>query len=183
MGTTARLNLRYPEPTGRVRVGQAAIRALAEDVTNAVDWIGTAAHIGPADSGSVADGSAVDFPGGQPLMAGFTYAGGSLTYTGPRTRMFLACVSVEVEAGGAAATSISSTVVLNVNGTGIEGSHDFVAASSPVLTTRRVVHTITNLLLLAPGQVVTVTASSGSTVRNVGQCSIKLQPIGPMAVS
>lgn len=178
MGNTTNLGYPYPDPTDRTRNGSVALRALAEAVDADVDWSDTVAHIGPADSPSAANGSVVTFPGGQSLMAGFTYAAGVLTYTGPATRMFLACVSVEVEAGGGAPASIESAVYLSVNGVNIIGSYDLVATgSSGTLATRKVVHGITNLLLLAPGDAVSVTATS-TPAGTVGVASIKLQPLG-----
>lgn len=177
MGTTARRGYPYPEDSDLVIQGDDAIQALAEKIDLDVDWTQTVAHIGLAESPS-ATGGLVDFGPAVSLMTGFTYtSGGTLTYTGPASRMFVVCVSVEVTQGGTGA-SFQSSASVNHNGAEVGASYDLVATpSGGVIEARGVVHNIATFVLLAPGDTVTVSTTAGPA-GTVGRASIKLQPIG-----
>lgn len=183
MGTTS-LGFRYPEPTDEVRNAAAAVRALAEDVSDSIETGNTVVQIELANSPSAAPGAGaiVDFNGAQSLLAGFTYAAGVLTYTGAAARMFIAAASVEVEVGGTDLASAESTVYLRVNGNNVGSSHDAlasVAGSTGTVQVRRVAHTITVPVILNPGDAVAVIAAAAPD-GVVGQCSLRVYPIAPM---
>jgi hypothetical protein len=183
MGTTA-LGFRYPEPTDDLRNAAAAMRALAEDVEGSIETGSTVVQIELANSPSAAPGAGaiVDFNGTQTLLAGFTYAAGVLTYTGPAARMFTIAASVEVETGGTNLASAESTAYLRVNGNNVGSSHDAlasVAGSTGTIQTRRVAHTITTPVILNPGDAVAVVAAAAPD-GVVGQASIRIYPIGAM---
>jgi hypothetical protein len=183
MGTTS-LGWRYPDPTDDLANDAAATQQLAEDIQGSISTGNTVVQIELANSPTAAPGAGavVDFNGTQSLLAGFTYAAGVLTYTGPHARMFMAAVSVEVEVGGTDLASAESTVYLRVNGGNVGSSHDAlasVAGSTGTIQTRRVAHTVSVPVILNPGDAVSVIAAAAPD-GTVGQASIRIYPIGAM---
>jgi hypothetical protein len=178
MGTTANLDLPYPEPTDRARNGSVAIRALAEAVEDRTYSGSTVAQIELANSG-VATGSFATFPGTQTLLVGFTYAAGVLTYSGP-DRTFMVAATVEVVTAGTDLSSASSTVTLRRNGVNQVATHDQVDSvdSAGTIQRREVVHTLTLPLSLTAGDQIDVLAAAVPAA-TVGVTSIRVYPIGP----
>lgn len=175
MGTTPNLNLPYPEPTDRARNGSVAIRALAEAVDTRLDIDG--AVIGYGDSPTTTGDLAL--PGAVLLMDGFTFDGGSLTRTGP-ARTFIYYVEAEITvAPASAAPSLTATLVALFNGTQFAGATDRVDADT--ITGRKVVLSLAAPVRMAPGDTIkAVVSGTGGTV-TVGQCTLRVYPIGPAA--
>lgn len=184
MGTTPILGLPYPEPTDRLRNDAAATRALAE-ATEARLTADHRAQIAHADSATTTPGSgtpaAVDFPGVQEFMSGFSYAGGTLTYSGP-LRLFLVSVEVQVRMtrAGAATPSLTSFVDLVVSGASVGSSRDEISVSGAEqhLDGRDVIHRVTVPVSLSSGDTVAVGASTNHP-GVVGQTALRIYPIGP----
>lgn len=121
---------------------------------------------------------ALDFPGAQLALSGFTRAGGTFTRTGP-TRLFMVEAEVEVEAGASGGTtSASSTVEVRANGAAFAGSHDNVTLTVPELQVRRFTHRVSTIGRFGNGDTLDVTAVS-SPAGTIGVCGLRIHPVGP----
>ncbi len=182
MGTTSTYGLRWPEPTGRVFDGAAAMRALAEDVDDRNTPVG-GVQIAPANSGVALTTAAavVTFPGTQEVMAaGFAYAAGVITYTGP-TRPFIVSAEVVVRAvapAGGGAGFVSDLTLVDNGGAVVAASTDQLTLEDTLYTDRWHTHRLVAPVLLGAGNTLKVmgTMSPDGAARTT---ALRVYPIGP----
>lgn len=179
MGNTTNLALPYPDPTSRVRVAPANMKALAERLDVMLGW-GAAAVFprteSPASAGAVA---AVSW-GASAVLNGFDYDGTKLTYLGD-PRLFIVDVEVQVNNGSTGpGTGASSTVELRLNDTTFAGSYDAIVLDTVPIGARSVVHRITSPVRLNAGEKLDVIVSA-SPAGSLGLVGLRVYPIGPAA--
>jgi hypothetical protein len=188
MGTTTNFGLPFPEGSDLVIGGDDAIQALAESLDARLSYSSAVAQIEPAESASVAPTSAVDFPGAQPLMSGFSYSGGVLTYSGP-ARVFVIVAELDmvvVPAGNQ--TSMSFARLLQNGVSPIARALDYTiveelgADDRQGLAERGVTHRLVTVGLLGSGNTLQVEVSSTPSGATVSTCSLRVYPIGPQGV-
>lgn len=180
MPNTPNHQLSYPDDEDWLNQGAYAIEQLAARL-DAIVAGNDMATIQDAESAGIV-GGVVDFPGAQ-LLSSFTYAAGSLTFTGPAARLFLIAADVEVvhntPPGDPSLAAVSSTLSVRVDGATVAGSHDHVSHDPASIRARTVVHNVTAPALLQPGQVITVVAGGNPTGQHLGIVGLRVYPIGP----
>lgn len=181
MATTPIYGLPYPAGTDKILEGDDAMQALALAVEDRIRSSSGVAQLELANNGSTLTASAVTINhlGAQTFMAGFSYAGGVLTYAGP-LRLFIVATEVEVQVASAGTIAIESAVYLLRNGVSIAGSFDDIQIPTATLEGRQVVHRITTPVQLTTGDTLGVTASC-SPNGTAGLTGLRVYPIGPSA--
>lgn len=180
MGVTPKFGLPYPEPTDLLRNVATAIRVLAETIGDRLDPNSDGAVIGLAESPSTftaGGATAVNLPGGQHIMAGFTFDGVTLTRTGP-ARTFTVHGQAGVSISSPGTSSLSTFLQILGNGSEFASSSDQLAVAAETLTGREVVHTVTSSVRLVPGDTISLRAG-GSHAGGVTSCALRVYPVGP----